>query len=79
LDGAGTAGLVSVVADASVLVAVGSVVVAVFFFLEKRAFNLSKGESPMLARSVRNTGAGANLMLACAGGDEGWNVGGSDV
>ena len=43
LDGAGMAGLVSVAEGASVLVVVGSVVV--FFFLEKRAFNLSIGES----------------------------------
>jgi hypothetical protein len=45
LDGAGTEGAVPVVAGASVLVAVGSVVVVVFFFLEKRDFSLSRGES----------------------------------
>lgn len=39
LDGAGTAGLVSVAAGVSVLVAV------VFFFLEKRVFSLSRGDS----------------------------------
>ena len=44
LDGAGMAGLVSVAEGASVLVVVGSVVV-VFFFLEKRDFSLSIGES----------------------------------
>jgi hypothetical protein len=45
LDGAGIAGLVSLAAGVSVLVVVGSVVAVVFFFLEKRAFSLSKGES----------------------------------
>lgn len=45
LDGTGMAGLVSVAAGVSVLVLVGSVVVLVFFFLEKRDFSLSRGES----------------------------------
>ena len=46
LDGAGMLGLVSVAAGASVLVlvVVGSVM-GVFFFLVKRAFNLSRGDS----------------------------------
>jgi hypothetical protein len=39
------AGLVSAAAGVSVLVAVGSVVVVVFFFLEKRDFSLSRGDS----------------------------------
>ena len=56
LDGAGTAGLVSVAAGVSVLVAAGSVV---FFFLEKKAFNFSRGES------VGASGA----LASCTSGD----------
>lgn len=70
------AGLVSAAAGVSVLVAVGSVVVVVFFFLEKRDFSLSRGDSPMLTRC---TGGVGYLMAACAGGDEDCDVAGSDV
>ena len=57
LEGAGTAGAVSVAAGASVLV--------VFFFLEKKDLSLSRGES------ARVDYASASCRMACDKGSRG--------